>query len=231
MEILLSISFLWFNFIGDIMRLKNVKGANEIIIKGTYYVDNPQNYKGNWNKYFNNANPIYIEIGMGKGDFIIENAKRYPNINFIGIEKYDSVIVRAIQKSNELDINNLKIVRIDAGKLEEIFDKEIDTIYLNFSDPWPKDRHVKRRLTSEVFLNIYDQIFKNAKRIIMKTDNIDLFNYSIETLINHGYEITYKTNNLDCLNEDNIMTEYETKFYNKGIKINKLIAVKEIQQK
>ena len=132
MEILLSISFLWYNFIGDIMRLKNVKGANEIIIKGTYYVDNPQNYKGNWNKYFNNANPIYIEIGMGKGDFIIENAKRYPNINFIGIEKYDSVIVRAIQKSNELDINNLKIVRIDAGKLEEIFDKEIDTIYSLF---------------------------------------------------------------------------------------------------
>ena len=231
MEILLSISFLWYNFIGDIMRLKNVKGANEIIIKGTYYVDNPQNYKGKWNKYFNNANPIYIEIGMGKGDFIIENAKRYPNINFIGIEKYDSVIVRAVQKSNELDINNLKIVRIDANKLEDIFDKEIDTIYLNFSDPWPKDRHAKRRLTSEVFLNIYDQIFKNTKRIIMKTDNIDLFNYSLETLINQGYEITYKTNNLDCLNEDNIMTEYETKFYNKGIKINKLIAVKEIQQK
>ena len=231
MEILLSISFLWYNFIGDIMRLKNVKGANEIIIKGTYYVDNPQNYKGKWNKYFNNANPIYIEIGMGKGDFIIENAKRYPNINFIGIEKYDSVIVRAVQKSNELDINNLKIVRIDANKLEDIFDKEIDTIYLNFSDPWPKDRHAKRRLTSEVFLNIYDQIFKNTKRIIMKTDNIDLFNYSLEALINHGYEITYKTNNLDCLNEDNIMTEYETKFYNKGIKINKLIAVKEIQQK
>lgn len=231
MEILLSISFLWYNFIGDIMRLKNVKGANEIIIKGAYYVDNPQNYKGKWNECFNNDNPIYIEIGMGKGDFIIENAKRYPNINFIGIEKYDSVIVRAIQKSNELDINNLKIVRVDAGKLEDIFDKEIDTIYLNFSDPWPKDRHAKRRLTSEVFLNIYDQIFKNAKRIIMKTDNIDLFNYSLETLINHGYEITYKTNNLDCLNEDNIMTEYETKYYNKGIKINKLIAVKEIQQK
>ena len=210
------------------MRLKNVKGANEIIIKGIYYVSNPYEQKGKWNKYFDNDNPIYIEIGMGKGDFIIENAKRYPNINFIGIEKYDSVIVRAIQKSNELELNNLKIVRIDANRLNEIFDKEIDTIYLNFSDPWPKDRHAKRRLTSEVFLNIYDGIFKNEEKIIMKTDNVALFNYSIESVMNHGYDITYRTNNLNCLSDDNIMTEYETKFYNKGIKINKLIAVKKI---
>lgn len=212
------------------MRLKNVKGANEIIIKGIYYVTDPYQYKGNWNKYFDNDNPIHIEIGMGKGDFIIENAKRYPHINFVGIEKYDSVIVRAIQKSNELELNNLKIVRIDAHKLNEMFDKEVDTIYLNFSDPWPKDRHAKRRLTSEVFLDIYDSIFKNDNKIIMKTDNIKLFNYSLESLINHGYEIIYKTNNLDCLSDDNIMTEYETKFYNRGIEINKLIAVKKIQQ-
>ena len=209
------------------MRLKNVKGANDIIIKGKYYVANPEEYKNNWHKVFNNANPIHIEIGMGKGNFIIENAKRYPNINFIGIEKYDSVIVRAIQKSNDLELNNLKIVRIDAHKLNDIFGKEIDTIYLNFSDPWPKDRHAKRRLTSNVFLNIYDNIFKDKKRIIMKTDNLNLFNYSLESLTAYGYEIIYKTNNLDCLNEDNIMTEYETKFYNKGISINKLEAIKE----
>ena len=208
------------------MRLKNVRGANEIIIKGTYYEANPYEYKGNWNKCFNNDNPIYIEIGMGKGNFIIENAKRYPNINFIGIEKYDSVIVRAIQKSNELELNNLRIVRIDANRLNEIFDKEIDTIYLNFSDPWPKDRHAKRRLTSPVFLNIYDNIFKNTKKIIMKTDNLNLFNYSLDTLTQYGYQITYKTNDLNSLDEDNIMTEYETKFYNKGIKINKLVAIK-----
>ncbi len=206
------------------MRLKNVKGANDIIIKGTYYVSNPNEYKGNWNKLFKNNNPIHIEIGMGKGDFIIESAKRYHNINFIGIEKYDSVIVRAIQKSNELELNNLKIVRMDAHNLLDIFDKEIDTIYLNFSDPWPKDRHAKRRLTSPVFLSIYDQIFKNTKNIIMKTDNINLFNYSLETLKEANYEIIYQTNNLDCLSNDNIMTEYETKFHNKGIKINKLIA-------
>ena len=208
------------------MRLKNVKGANDIIIKGKYYVDNPYQYKGNWNKLFDNNNPIYIEIGMGKGNFIIENAKRYKDINFIGIEKYDSVIVRAIQKSNDLELDNLKIIRIDANKLNEVFDKEIDTIYLNFSDPWPKDRHAKRRLTSPVFLNIYDGIFKDINRIVMKTDNIELFNYSIDSLTSHGYDIIYKTNNLDCLNEDNIMTEYESKFYNKGIKINKFEGIR-----
>jgi len=221
-----SFFYLCYNFFGGFMRLKNVKGANEIIIKGTYFVSNPYEHRGKWHKYFNNDNPIYIEIGMGKGDFIIKNAIKYPNINFIGIEKYDSVIVRAIQKSNELELNNLKIVRVDANKLNDIFDKEIAKIYLNFSDPWPKDRHAKRRLTSPVFLNIYDNIFKKDKEIIMKTDNLNLFNYSQETLINHGYDIIYKTNNLDCLNEDNIMTEYEQKFYNKGIKINKLIAIK-----
>ncbi len=208
------------------MRLKNVKGANEIIVKGKYYVDNPIEHKGSWNKYFNNDNPIYIEIGMGKGDFIIENAKRYPDINFIGIEKYDSVIVRAIQKSNELELNNLKIVRIDARKLEDIFLNEVDLIYLNFSDPWPKDRHAKRRLTSSNFLSIYDTIFRNNKIIVMKTDNIKLFDYSLESLTEYGYEITYKTNNLDCLDDSNIMTEYERKFFNKGIKINKLEAIK-----
>ena len=208
------------------MRLKNVKGANEIIINGEYYVDNPYQYKGNWNSIFKNNNPIYIEIGMGKGNFIIENALRYKNINFIGIEKYDSVIVRAIQKSNGLPLDNLKILRIDANKLMDVFDKEIDTIYLNFSDPWPKKRHSKRRLTSEFFLDIYDNIFKDRMRIIMKTDNIDLFNYSLDSLIDHGYSIVYQNNDLDCLSDDNIMTEYEEKFYKLAIKINKFEGIK-----
>ncbi len=208
------------------MRLKNVKGANDIIIKGTYYVENPSQYKGKWNEFFGNDNPIYIEIGMGKGDFIIENALRYKDINFIGIEKYDSVIVRAIQKSNDLELDNLKIIRIDANKLDTIFDREIDTIYLNFSDPWPKDRHAKRRLTSPVFLGIYDRIFKDRNRIVMKTDNVNLFNYSLDSLSDYGYNIIYKTNNLNCLDSDNIMTEYEKKFYNLGVKINKLESIK-----
>ena len=210
------------------MRLKNVKGANEIIIKGRYYVDDPYINKGNWHKVFNNNNPIYIEIGIGKGKFIVENAIKYPNINFIGIEKYDSVLVRAIQKSNDLELNNLKLVRMDAKRIEEIFDHEVDQIYLNFSDPWPKDRHYKRRLTSYVFLDKYEHIFKNNKYIIMKTDNIDLFNFSLESLTNNGYTIEFKTNDLHSLNDiDNIMTEYEEKFSNKGIKINKLIARKD----
>ena len=211
------------------MRLKNVKGANEIIINGKYYIPNPEDNINNWHKIFSNNNPINIEIGIGKGDFIIENALKYPNINFIGIEKYDSVIVRAIQKSNELELNNLKIIRMDAINLANIFSKEIDTIYLNFSDPWPKDRHAKRRLTSPIFLSIYDKVFKNDNKIIMKIDNINLFNYSIETLKKHGYKITYQTNDLHKENTiDNIMTEYEKKFTKKGIRINKRISIKQV---
>lgn len=208
------------------MRLKNVKGAKEIIEVGKYYVNNPEDYKGKWKSVFDNDNELHIEIGMGKGDFIINNAIKYPNINFIGIEKFDSVIVRAIQKSNELELSNLKLIRLDALNLENIFEKEVDRIYLNFSDPWPKDRHAKRRLTSPIFLNIYDSLFKNDKIIEMKTDNIDLFNYSVESLMENNYNIEYLTNDLHSENVDNIPTEYEEKFSSRGIKINKLIAIK-----
>lgn len=209
------------------MRLKHVKGANEIIEKGSYYVANPSEYKGKWKELFNNDNPLYIEIGMGKGNFIIENALKYPNINFIGIEKYDSVIVKAIEKSNNLEINNLKLIRFDANKIDLLFDKEIDLLYLNFSDPWPKERHAKRRLTSPIFLKLYDGIFKGIKHIVMKTDNNNLFDYSIDSLTNNGYQINYLTRDLHNENiEDNIMTEYEFKFTKKGIKINKLDATK-----
>lgn len=209
------------------MRLKHVKGANEIIKQGIYYTETPKDYKGKWHKIFGNNHPIYIEIGMGKGDFIIENAKKYPNINFIGIEKYDSVIVRAIQKSNELELSNLKLIRMDALEINEVFQKEIDRIYLNFSDPWPKERHAKRRLTSHIFLEKYDSIFKEKANIIMKTDNNALFEYSIESLREYGYNITNITR--DLYQEDtstNIATEYEKKFVEKGIKINRLKAQK-----
>ena len=208
------------------MRLKNIKGANDEIIKGKYFINNPYENKGMWNKIFENNNPIYIEIGMGKGKFIIDNALKYPNINYIGIEKYDSVILRAVQRSNELELSNLRLIRMDAERIEEVFSKEIDLIYLNFSDPWPKDRHAKRRLTSPIFLAKYDNIFKNKKIIVQKTDNIDLFNYSLETLEENGYEIDYRTNDLHSQKLENIMTEYEEKFSNKGIKINKLEASK-----
>ena len=211
------------------MRLKHVRGADEIIRKGKYYIDNPKEYKGIWEKVFNNNNPIYIEIGMGKGDFISENACKYPDINFIGIERYDSVLVRAIQKSNELELTNLKLIRLNADYIQDIFTNEIDLIYLNFSDPWPKDRHAKRRLTSQVFLEKYNNIYKNIPHIIMKTDNIDLFNYTIYSLKEYGYTINKVTNDLynSKYLEGNIQTEYEKKFVNLGMKINYLDATKE----
>ena len=138
------------------MRLKHVKGADLTIKEGKYYLDNPKEYKGLWSKYFKNNNPINIEIGMGKGKFLIELAQNNPNINYIGIEKYDSVLVRAVQTSNELELNNLVLLRYDAQNITDLFDHEISLLYLNFSDPWPKDRHAKRRLTSPVFLEKYN---------------------------------------------------------------------------
>ena len=208
------------------MRLRNVKGANEKILASRYNIDNPFDNINNWNKIFNNNNPIYTEIGMGKGKFIIENAINNPNINYIGIEKFDSVLVRAIEKVEELDIPNLRFIRMDATRIDEVFNKEIDRIYLNFSDPWPKERHSKRRLTSRIFLEKYDKIFRNDDIIEMKTDNIDLFNYSVDSLKEYGYNIEYCTFDLHKENIRNIMTEYEERFSKLNIKINKLVARK-----
>ena len=148
------------------MRQRNVKNKEEIITSSKYFVNNPENYIGKWNTYFQNNNPIYIEIGMGKGQFIIENAKRYPNINFIGIEKYDSILALALKKIN-IELPNLVMLRLDAFNIDSIFKEEIDTIYLNFSDPWPKKRHAKRRLTSPIFLEKYDNIDKINKNIML----------------------------------------------------------------
>lgn len=208
------------------MRLKHVKGANEQIELSSYIIKNPKEYKGKYNNLFNNNNPIYIEIGMGKGDFIINNAIKYPNINFIGIERYDSVIVRAIQKLENKKIDNLRLIRMNAIMIEDIFDKEIDRIYLNFSDPWPKDRHEKRRLTSFNYLEKYEKIVKN-NNIVMKTDNRKLFEYSVISFINYGYKI--KEINLDLHKDDikdNIETEYEHKYSSKGFPIYKIDVYK-----
>lgn len=210
------------------MRLKNIKGAAEKIQKGKYFIDNPKDYIGKWNTLFKNNNPIYIEIGIGKGNFIIKQALNNPNINYIGIEKYDSVILRAVEKTNELELSNLYLVRMDARLIEEILHKEVDLIYLNFSDPWPKDRHAKRRLTSREFLTRYDSIFKRNKKIIMKTDNIDLFEFSLNSLKEHGYNIDYISYDLHKDKENIITTEYEDKFTKMLIKINYLEASKEM---
>ena len=197
------------------MRLRKVKGATEKLDNSPYVINNPIDYKGKYKELFKNNNPIEIEIGMGKGDFIIEKALRNPNINFIGIEKQDSVLVKVLDKLENLE--NLKLIRIDATLINQVFDKEIDVIYLNFSDPWPKARHQNRRLTSKIFLEKYDSLFKENKKIEMKTDNKELFVYSLETFSNHGYtayKISY--NMYEKLEEDNIATEYEKKFVKLG---------------
>ena len=209
------------------MRLKNVKNAKNIVNSSNYIVENPGEHKGNCNKVFDNDKEIYIEIGMGKGDFIIGMAKLYPNINFIGIEMFDSVMARAVQKLEEENIPNLKLIRMDANEIENVFDKEIDRIYLNFSDPWPKNRHSKRRLTSHTLLSKYDNVFKDEKIIMQKTDNIDLFSFSIESLSTYGY--TLKNVTLDLANnpvENNVETEYEKKFKAIDKKICRLEAYK-----
>lgn len=208
------------------MRLRNVKNASNIISDSMYSISEPKQYKGRFKDIFNNNNPIHIEIGMGKGNFIIDKAKKNPNINFIGIEKYASVAVRAIQKLEQEQLDNLKIIVIDALELNEVFDHEIDTIYLNFSDPWPKTRHAKRRLTSHIFLKIYDDVFKSTKRIVQKTDNIKLYASSIVSLSTYGYTIVDASLDLHSLNIDNSLTEYEEKFTRIGVKINYLEAIK-----
>lgn len=209
------------------MRLRNIKNKKEIIENSKYIILNPKEYKGKWNDLFGNNNPIYIEIGMGKGKFIIENAIKYKNINFIGIEKYDTVIAKALKKVENHKMENLKLIRIDAKELNDVFNKEIDLIYLNFSDPWPKERHKKRRLTHEKFLKIYDELFKKDKCIILKTDNKSLFEYSVCSFSNYGYII--KNINVDLHNSDEndiITTEYEDKFVNNGNIIYKIEVYK-----
>lgn len=202
------------------MRLKKVKNAMDYIEKSTYFIKEPKSYKNKYQDLFKNENPIYLEIGMGKGDFIIENAKRNPNINYIGFEKYDSVLIRAVEKANELELNNLYFIKEDAFLINEIFGPEINLIYLNFSDPWPKKRHAKRRLSSSEFLKKYDSIFKENPHIIMKTDNRGLFEFSLKEFTDYGYRINELSLDLHKDEEtDNIKTEYEIKFSSLGFPI------------
>lgn len=208
------------------MRLRNVKNAASIVNNNRYVINDPKEYKGHFKELFQNDNEIHVEIGMGKGDFIIGCALKYPDINFIGIEMYESVMVRAVQKLEDLDIPNLRLIRMDAALLSLVFEHEISTIYLNFSDPWPKNRHKKRRLTSPLFLSVYDNLFKGDARIIQKTDNIGLFAYSISSLSMYGYTIERVSLDLEHEELDNVETEYEKKFKSKGVRINYLNAVK-----
>lgn len=204
------------------MRIRNVKNKEEILDNCSFLLSNPKEYKGKFKEVFNNDNPIYLEIGMGKGQFIYQNAKKYKDINFIGIERFDSIMAKAILKMEKLD--NLILIKYDANLIDDLFDHEIDKIYLNFSDPWPKNRHENRRLTSKLFLEKYKNIFKDKERIEVRTDNRDFFLYSVESLGDMGYLLNDVSFNYQS--PDLIMTEYESKFRGKGANIYHFFAEK-----
>lgn len=208
------------------MRLRNITGSREMIAESDFVIHDPENYKGRWHELFGNNNPIHIEVGMGKGKFITTLALLHPDINYIGIEKYSTVLLRAIEKRRELECKNLWFLRFDAEDILDIFDKdEIDRIYLNFSDPWPKDRHAKRRLTSRNFLAKYDKFLKKDGRVEFKTDNTDLFDFSLEESKEAGWtlsEVTYDLHHSEYV-EGNVMTEYEEKFSSQGNPIHRLV--------
>lgn len=209
------------------MRLRHIPGSEEEIARSPYVIQNPSGEKGCWKEVFGNDNPIEIEIGMGKGRFIMELAALHPDINYVGIERYPSVLLRGLQKRADLELNNIYFMCVDAKNLAEIYaPREVEKIYLNFSDPWPKDRHEKRRLTSEDFLAVYNQILKPDGVLEFKTDNKGLFDYSLEAIPRAGWKIVNFTYDLHhCeMGDGNVMTEYEEKFSSKGNPIYKLIA-------
>ena len=210
------------------MRLRNIAGSREVIAESKYTVKDPEQKKGLWKKeIFGNDNEIHIEIGMGKGRFIMDMAALHPNINYVGIEKYSSVLLRAIQKQEELQLPNVIFIRMDAEDITEVFDEsEVGKIYLNFSDPWPKDRHAKRRLPSREFLKRYDKILKADGVVEFKTDNEGLFTFARDEVEPAGWNIdaiTYDLHNDEVMNEGNVMTEYEEKFSSLGNPIFKYV--------
>ena len=211
------------------MRLRNIPGADEIVSTSPYCIQNPTEHKGQWQDLLQSKNPIHLEIGMGKGRFLMDLATLHPDIQYIGVERYTSVLLRAVQKMDELQLPNVHFICEDAANLPEVFaPAEIARIYLNFSDPWPKDRHAKRRLTSHQFLERYDQFLAPEGRLEFKTDNQDLFTFSLEEIENseiwHIDAYTRDLHHDPVMNEGNIMTEYEEKFSSIGNPICKLIA-------
>lgn len=210
------------------MRLRNIPGADEAIADSPHCIQEPMAEKGRWHLIFGNENPIHIEIGMGKGQFIMKLAKDHPDINYIGIERYSSVLLRALQKMEVEPLPNIRFLCMDASMITEVFDKEeVAKIYLNFSDPWPKERHAKRRLTSRQFFERYDKILARNGVVEFKTDNDDLFAFSMEEVAEAGWTLdahTFDLHHDPVLNEGNVMTEYEEKFSSLGHPIHKLIA-------
>ena len=211
------------------MRLRNVPGSREDIANSEFVIQDAEKHRGEISSLFPSKQPLFIEIGMGKGQFITTLAKNNPDINYIGIEKYSSVLVRAIEKQTELELPNLKFIRMDAENINDVFaENEVDGIYLNFSDPWPKDRHAKRRLTSRQFFARYEKLLKPEGKIQFKTDNSALFDFSLEEVEAANFkatEVSYDLHNSEW-NEGNVMTEYEERFSAKGNPIKRVVFIR-----
>lgn len=220
------------------MRLRNipgVPGAQDAITESSYVIQKPEEHKGQWADVFSEKNPLHIEVGMGKGRFLMDMARLHPDVNYIGIEMYDSVLLRALQKREELEkegqvYSNLYFMRMDARILPEVFEKgEVAKIYLNFSDPWPKSRHAKRRLTSREFLARYDQILAQEGTVEFKTDNRELFDFSLEEVEEAEWKLlahTFDLHHNEEMMKGNVMTEYEEKFSSMGNPICKMIIAR-----
>lgn len=222
------------------MRLRNIPRAEEAVAASPFVMNDPLAWRGRWRMIFGNDHPLHIEVGMGKGRFLMDMAAQNPGINYVGMERYTSVLLRAVEKAEKMAEEtsdqsadhsqkgqaNFRFLCEDAAKLPEIFAPgEVERIYLNFSDPWPKERHAKRRLTSTRFLERYDQILTADGVIEFKTDNQELFTFSLESAREAGWEILACTRDLhrDPMGEGNIMTEYEEKFSGKGNPICKMV--------
>ncbi len=216
------------------MRLRNIPGAREMVASNDRCIDPGSAVEGQWNTVFGRRAPLFIEIGMGKGRFIIDMALKHPEADFVGIERYESVMVKALRKLDRLEKSgeevpgNLRFLCADAASIRDFFsEREVDRIYLNFSDPWPKERHAKRRLVHRGFLRLFSKILKDDGRIEFKTDNVQLFDFALSELESAGWKTVFSTYDLHSDPEalkDNIMTEYEEKFSSKGNKICKLIT-------
>lgn len=211
----------------SLMRLRNIRGSRDAIAESPFVVQNPEEQKGKWKEVFDNLQPIRIEVGMGKGRFLYELARLNPQVNYVGIEKYSSVLLRALQKMESEPLPNLRFIRMDAEDIADVFgEEEIDRIYLNFSDPWPKDRHAKRRLPSKEFLARYDKFLKRDGILEFKTDNRELFDFALEQLPLAEWEaqqVTFDLHHDEQMMQGNIMTEYEEKFSAQGNPICKYI--------
>lgn len=210
------------------MRIRNKQQKRELYQQmQEKFVQNPAEYKGKWSQYFGRIAPLHAELGTGRGQFISTQAAIHPDINYIGIEKYPEVIIRALQKKQKRGVGNLALICFDATEILDIFgDQELDRIYLNFSDPWPKKKNADKRLTARLFLDKYRQVLKPGGEIQFKTDNQQLFEFSLNSLADAGWRlrnITFDLHN-SPFEEDNVMTEYEEKFVEKGTPIYRLEA-------